>query len=290
MAPPDPRPRRRRLPRARPGPARLRPSPTVPSRSRTTTSSTSPTTCSACSTTSAPSRRSFVGHDWGSMVVGQMALLHPERVAGVVGDERAAPPPGPDAAGGAHAGSVFGDSFFYILYFQEPGRRRRRPRRRPGRDDDAACSPAWPCGERRPRRLAGLRQPTAAGSSTGCPKPDAPARLAHPGRARPLRRGVHAAPASPAASTGTATSTATGRRTAAARRRARHDAVGCSSPAALDPVIRDDPAAVDGRPRPRPPRQRRSSRAPATGSSRRRPTRSTPPCSRSSDARPGRTH
>ena len=27
----------------------------------------------------------FVGHDWGSMVVWQLALLHPERVAGVVG-------------------------------------------------------------------------------------------------------------------------------------------------------------------------------------------------------------
>ena len=35
----------------------------------------------------------FVGHDWGSMVVGQMALLHPDRMDGVVVDERAAPPP-----------------------------------------------------------------------------------------------------------------------------------------------------------------------------------------------------
>src|SRR5687767_9987610 len=27
----------------------------------------------------------FVGHDWGSMVVWQMSLMHPDRVAGVVG-------------------------------------------------------------------------------------------------------------------------------------------------------------------------------------------------------------
>ena len=30
-------------------------------------------------------RAVFVGHDWGSMVVWQLALLHPERVTGVVG-------------------------------------------------------------------------------------------------------------------------------------------------------------------------------------------------------------
>ena len=30
-------------------------------------------------------RAAFVGHDWGSMVVWQQALMHPERVTGVVG-------------------------------------------------------------------------------------------------------------------------------------------------------------------------------------------------------------
>ena len=30
-------------------------------------------------------RAAFVGHDWGSMVVWQMSLLHPDRVAGVCG-------------------------------------------------------------------------------------------------------------------------------------------------------------------------------------------------------------
>ena len=40
----------------------------------------------------------FVGHDWGSMVVWQMALLHPERVAGVVGMSVPFIPRGPMAA------------------------------------------------------------------------------------------------------------------------------------------------------------------------------------------------
>jgi len=62
----------------------------------------------------------FVGHDWGSMVVWQTALLHPERVAGVVGMSvpflpRAPMPPIQLLR------QLLGDAFFYILYFQEPG-------------------------------------------------------------------------------------------------------------------------------------------------------------------------
>jgi pimeloyl-ACP methyl ester carboxylesterase len=65
-------------------------------------------------------RAVFVGHDWGSMVVWQMALLHPERVAGVCGMSvpfipRAPLPPLQLLR------AAFGDSFFYILHFQEPG-------------------------------------------------------------------------------------------------------------------------------------------------------------------------
>jgi pimeloyl-ACP methyl ester carboxylesterase len=62
----------------------------------------------------------FVGHDWGSMVVWQMALLHPERMNAVVGMSvpylhRGPMPPIQMMR------NVFGDNFFYILYFQEPG-------------------------------------------------------------------------------------------------------------------------------------------------------------------------
>jgi pimeloyl-ACP methyl ester carboxylesterase len=65
-------------------------------------------------------RAVFVGHDWGSMVVWQLALLAPERVAGVVGMSvpfiPRAPMPPVQLMRQAFAGS-----FFYIVYFQEPG-------------------------------------------------------------------------------------------------------------------------------------------------------------------------
>ena len=62
----------------------------------------------------------FVGHDWGSLVVWQMALLHPERVAAVVGMSVPFIPRGPMGPV-TMMRQVFGDTFFYILYFQEPG-------------------------------------------------------------------------------------------------------------------------------------------------------------------------
>jgi pimeloyl-ACP methyl ester carboxylesterase len=65
-------------------------------------------------------RAVFVGHDWGSMVVWQMAVLHPERVAGVCGMSVPFLPRGPVPPVQLMR-QVFGDSFFYILYFQEPG-------------------------------------------------------------------------------------------------------------------------------------------------------------------------
>ena len=62
----------------------------------------------------------FVGHDWGSMVVWQMAQRFPERVRGVVGMSVPFLPRGsmPPTQLWRRA---FGDRFFYILYFQEPG-------------------------------------------------------------------------------------------------------------------------------------------------------------------------
>jgi pimeloyl-ACP methyl ester carboxylesterase len=62
----------------------------------------------------------FVGHDWGSLVVWQMALLHPDRVAAVVGMSVPFIPRGPMGPV-TMMRQIFGDTFFYILYFQEPG-------------------------------------------------------------------------------------------------------------------------------------------------------------------------
>jgi pimeloyl-ACP methyl ester carboxylesterase len=62
----------------------------------------------------------FVGHDWGSMVVWQTALQHPERVAGVCG--MSVPfTPRPPVAPTQLWRQAFAGKFFYILYFQEPG-------------------------------------------------------------------------------------------------------------------------------------------------------------------------
>jgi pimeloyl-ACP methyl ester carboxylesterase len=62
----------------------------------------------------------FVGHDWGSIAVWQMALLQPERVKGVVGMSVPFLPRGPVSTVELMR-QLFADSFFYIVYFQEPG-------------------------------------------------------------------------------------------------------------------------------------------------------------------------
>lgn len=62
----------------------------------------------------------FVGHDWGSIVAWQMPLLHPDRVAGVVGMSVPFLPRGPMSPVELMR-QLFGNMFFYILYFQEPG-------------------------------------------------------------------------------------------------------------------------------------------------------------------------
>ena len=65
-------------------------------------------------------RAVFVGHDWGSIVVWQLALMAPERVAGVVGMSVPFLPRGPMPPVQLMR-QVFADSFLYIIYFQEPG-------------------------------------------------------------------------------------------------------------------------------------------------------------------------
>jgi pimeloyl-ACP methyl ester carboxylesterase len=66
-------------------------------------------------------RAVFVGHDWGAVVVWHLALMHPERVAGVVG--MSVPfVPRPPLPPIELLEAAFPDRFMYILYFQEPGR------------------------------------------------------------------------------------------------------------------------------------------------------------------------
>jgi pimeloyl-ACP methyl ester carboxylesterase len=63
-------------------------------------------------------RAIFCGHDWGGMVVWQMALMHPDRVAGVIGLNTPFMPRGPsDPIAGMR--ERFGPDM-YIVWFQNP--------------------------------------------------------------------------------------------------------------------------------------------------------------------------
>jgi epoxide hydrolase A/B len=62
----------------------------------------------------------IVGHDWGGLVVWQMALLAPHRVAGVVGLNTPFFPRLPIRPLDAMRAAAQGN-FHYIVYFQEPG-------------------------------------------------------------------------------------------------------------------------------------------------------------------------
>ena len=61
----------------------------------------------------------FVGHDWGALVMWDLARLHPERCRALVGVS--VPFVNWPAAPTDVFKAVYGDSFFYILYFQEVG-------------------------------------------------------------------------------------------------------------------------------------------------------------------------
>lgn len=100
----------------------------------------------------------FVGHDWGSMLVGQLAMLHPERMHGVAVMSVPLLPRGPVAPVDMMR-QIFADSFFYILYFQEPG----------VADADLGRDPA----ETMTRLLAGLTMPaTGSPDLAGLAAPD----------------------------------------------------------------------------------------------------------------------
>src|ERR1700687_1753034 len=65
-------------------------------------------------------KAAIVGHDWGGLLVWQMALLAPHRVAAVVGVNTPFFPRLP-ARPTAMMRAVAQGNFHYILYFQEPG-------------------------------------------------------------------------------------------------------------------------------------------------------------------------
>jgi pimeloyl-ACP methyl ester carboxylesterase len=65
-------------------------------------------------------RAVFVGHDWGSIVVWNMAQRFPDRVAAVAGMSVPFVPRGPRGLVSTLR-QLMGDRFFYMLYFQEPG-------------------------------------------------------------------------------------------------------------------------------------------------------------------------
>ena len=153
----------------------------------------------------------FVGHDWGSMVVWGMSLLHPDRVAGVVGMSVPFIPRG-ERPPTESMRFLFGDAFFYMLYFQEPGVADADLGRRPGAHHAGHARRALDRqhGRRRPtstrrdvrRRRPGLRRPPARARRRFPP--------GSPRTSSTTTSPSSPAPASPAASTGTATSTATG--------------------------------------------------------------------------------
>lgn len=65
-------------------------------------------------------RAVLVGHDFGGVVAWGAPLLHPDRVAGVVGVSFP-PVPRPRVPTTQAFRRIVGDEFFYILYFQERG-------------------------------------------------------------------------------------------------------------------------------------------------------------------------
>src|SRR5713101_3793178 len=61
----------------------------------------------------------FVGHDWGALIVWDLARLHPERVSAMCA--MSVPLFAPPAPPTEMFERLFKDQFFYILYFQEVG-------------------------------------------------------------------------------------------------------------------------------------------------------------------------
>ena len=110
-----------------------------------------------------------VGHDWASMVASHLALLHPERLRGLVNMSVPHLSRGDTAPMTALRNAV-GDMFFYILYFEPAPPTPSSPPIPPGR-----CAACWParCCEPRRRPTWPCSPTTGGGSSTGCLSPTA---------------------------------------------------------------------------------------------------------------------
>ncbi len=207
VAPPGARPGRRRLPGPGPRPAGLRP--VEPARRHRGLRHPPPhrRPASPCSTTSARSGPCSSATTGARSWSGTLALLAPERVDGRGRHERSLRAPPAGAADHDHAPAV---RRRLLLHAALPGARggRGRPRRRTRRPRCAAC---WRgrAGGGRDDRPVGLR-PRRPRLRRPDPRARRPARLAEPGRARPLRRRVHPHRLPGRRSPGTATSTATG--------------------------------------------------------------------------------
>ena len=132
-----------------------------------------------------------------------------------------------------------------------------------------------------PADLAGLSQPRRPRVRRPAPEAGRAALVAQPGGARPLHRGLQPHRLHRRHQLVPELRPELGDHPAA-RRRARHDPVGLHH-GQRRPGERDEPGRRSWTATPSTTAATRSSRAPATGCSRKRPTRSTPRCSRSSD-------
>ena len=155
VAPPDRAARRRRLPRAGTRPARLRPLERAPATSPPTASTHLCGDLLGLLDATGHDDAVFVGHDWGALLVWDLARLHPDRVRGRRQRQRARTPSGRRRRPTCSR-PPSGDRFFYILYFQPVGPAEARAGGRRRAHDAHAC-----CG-RRPARRSPTRSPDAA--------------------------------------------------------------------------------------------------------------------------------
>jgi pimeloyl-ACP methyl ester carboxylesterase len=114
-------------------------------------------------------RAVWVGHDWGAIVLWNMPLLHPDRVAAVAA--LSVPPlPRPRKPPMEAFRRIFGENYFYMLYFQEPGVADAELNGDPARTLRRMMGGGQASGEESAARLMGA--PGAEGFIDRIPEPD----------------------------------------------------------------------------------------------------------------------